>query len=129
MGLGMEIATQINEERNIRFHKIDGPINVDILKDTLASFYKSPDYDPDMNILWDLKDADFSSVTFEDVESLAGMIEKYWGKGEKSKAALIVSKDLGFGLSRMYELLLTGSSPNRVMVFRQYDEAEEWLEA
>jgi hypothetical protein len=125
----MEITTQINEKRNIRFHKIDGLINIGELKDMLASFYKSPDYDPDMNVLWDLREADFSSITSEDVASFAGMIEKYWGQGKKSKAALIVSRDLDFGLSRMYELLLTASSPNRVIVFRNYDDAEEWLEA
>ena len=125
----MEIDTQISRGKNLRKHKVDGLINVNALKEMLASFYKSPEYDPDMNVLWDLRDADFSSVTSEDVASLAGMIAQHWGQGEKAKAALIVSKDLDFGLSRMYELLLTGSSPNKVMVMRNYGEAEKWLEA
>lgn len=127
-GYEVEIKTQISKDRNIRKHKVDGSINASKLKEMLAAFYKSPDYDPDMNVLWDLTNADFSSVTSEEVASLAGMIEKYWGQGKKSKAALIVKGDLGYGLSRMYEILLTGSSPNNVCVFRDYDEAEGWLE-
>ena len=123
----MEISTQINKERNVRSHKVDGLINVNELKEMLAAFYKSPEYDPDMNVLWDLWDADFSSVTSEEVKSLTRMVEKHWGQGRKSKAALIVSGDLDYGLSRMYEILLSGSSPNNVMVFRNYDEAEKWL--
>jgi hypothetical protein len=123
----MEISTQIDKARNHRSHKVNGSISVDEIKKMLATFYQSSEYDPDMDVLWDLRDADFSSVRSEDVASLTGMVEKFWGQGGKAKAALIVSGDLDFGLSRMYEMLLTGSSPEKVMVFRDYDEAKNWL--
>ena len=123
----MEISTQFNEELNLRIHKVEGPIDVDQLKEMLSALYKSPEYDPNMNALWDLRAADFTSVTTEQVASMTGMVEKYWAKEGQSKASLIVSRDLDFGLSRMYEMLLSGSSPDKVMVFRDYDEAEKWL--
>ena len=123
----MEISTQFNAEENQRIHKVEGTIDVDQIKEMLSALYNSPDYDPNMNALWDLRAADFTSVTTEQITSLTGMVEKYWGKGGQGKAALIVSRDLDYGLSRMYEMLLSGSSPDKVMVFRDYDEAENWL--
>ncbi len=97
----MEISTLIDKERNVRSHKVKGLISVRDLKEKLLAFYMSPDYDPDMNALWDLREADFSSVTSAEVESLMEMVKEHWGQGGKSKAALIVSKDLDYGLSRM----------------------------
>ena len=123
----MEMSTQFNEEENLRIHKVEGPIDVDQLKEMLSALYESPGYDPDMNALWDLRTADFTSVKNEQIASLTGMVEKYWAKEGQGKAALIVTRDLDFGLSRMYEMLLSGSSPDKVMVFRDYDEAEKWL--
>jgi len=124
----MEISIQINKERNLRSHKVKGLISVRELKENLLGIYKSPEYYPDMNALWDLRDADFSSVTTAEVRSLIEMVKEYWGQGGKNKAALIVSRDLDYGLSRMYEILMSGSSSGNIMVFRKYDEAEKWLE-
>jgi hypothetical protein len=33
-----------------------------------------------------------------------------------------------FGLSRMYEMQMSDGSSNNVMVFKEYKEAEKWLE-
>ena len=123
----MEITTQINEEENLRIHRVEGPIDVDRLTEMLSALYQSPGYDPNMNALWDLRAADFTAVTSEQISSVTGLVEKFWGKEGEGKAALIVTRDLDFGLSRMYEMLLSGASPDRVMVFRDYDEAEKWL--
>ena len=123
----MEISTRFNEEENLRIHKVEGTIDVDQIKEMLSALYNSPDYVPNMNALWDLRAADFTAVTTEQITSLTAIVEKYWGKGGQGKAALIVSRDLDFGLSRMYEMLLSGSSPDKVMVFRDYHEAENWL--
>ena len=127
-GYVMEISTQINKERNLRSHKVKGLIIVRELNEMLVGLYKSTEYDPDMNALWDLRDADFSSVTTAEVRSLIEMVKEHWGQGGKSKAALIVTRDFDYGLSRMYEILMSGSTSDNIMVFRKYDEAEKWLE-
>jgi hypothetical protein len=124
----MEISTQIDKERNLRSHKVKGLISVPEMKEVLTGLYRSPEYDPAMNSVWDLRDADFSSVTSAEVRSLVEMIRGHWGTGEKSRAALVVAKELGYGLSRMYEILMTGRTSGTIMVFRDYNEAEKWLE-
>jgi hypothetical protein len=124
----MEMRTQVDRERNIRSHTVKGLISVRELKEKLAAYYRSSEYDPEMNSLWDLRDADFSSVTPAEVQSFVEMVKVHWGKGGKSKAALIVSRDLAFGLSRMYELLMSGTTSGAIMVFKEHEKAEEWLE-
>ncbi|UCG50517.1 MAG: hypothetical protein JSW58_09920 [Candidatus Latescibacterota bacterium] len=86
-----------------------------------------PDAQPNMNALWDLRDADVSSFSSPAVERLAEFVSTQWGTGGKSRAALVVLQDLAFGLSRMYEILLGGRTSSDVQVFRDYAEALEWV--
>lgn len=46
---------------------------------------------------------------------------------DKSKCAIIACSDLVFGISRMWEAL-SGNKKTETMVFRDIDEAMEWLE-
>ena len=39
----------------------------------------------------------------------------------------VVTKELDYGLSRMYEIMINGVSQSNAMVFRDYDEAMDWL--
>ena len=80
-----------------------------------------------MNALWDMRDADFSSVTTAEVHSLVEMVKKYWGQTGKSKSALTVASDFDYGMTRMYEILMTVNTSSNIMVFKNYDEAEKWL--
>ncbi len=123
----MEVEAQLNKENNIRYHKITGLINVNELMNKLGVFYKSSDYDPDMNSLWDLRFADFSAVKPDAVRALVDLVKQYWGKEKQSKSALVVQSDFEYGLSRMYEILMTLSNSGNVTVFRNYNEAEKWL--
>ena len=119
--------TYINKEDNYRLHIIKDLINVDELIEKLEKFYKSSNYDPKMNSLWDLRDADFSSVTSKQVHSAMEMVKKNWSQEGTVRAALLVSKDLDYGLSRMYAILMDGATSGKVMVFRNYDEAVKWI--
>lgn len=124
----MEIRTEIDSEKNVRAHKVQGLIDVRELKRELANIYQSPGHDPGMNSLWDLRGADFFSVTSAEVQSLIEMVKEQWGKGGTNRAALVVTKEVGYGLSRMYEIIMSGVSSSNVRVFREYDEAVKWLE-
>jgi hypothetical protein len=56
------------------------------------------------------------------------LVKDHWGLSGKSKAALIVSGDQDFGMSRMYEILMDQVTENKVMVFRDLKEAYKWIE-
>lgn len=124
----MEFLIHIDEKKNIRSLKVTGLINITELLNKLGDFYKSSEYDPDMNALWDLRDADFTSITADSVHSFVEIVKKYWGRNnQNNKAALIVSSDFDYGIARMYEIPLSMGTSGNIMVFKDYEEAESWL--
>ena len=75
----------------------------------------------------DFREADLSSFQSPDIQMIRDFVSKHWGTGGNCKAALVVSGDLGFGLSRMYEFFIEDKTTNDVKVFRQIEEAMEWI--
>ena len=125
----MEISTEINKKKNIRSHIVRGVIDISELTEYLKEIYNSSDFDPRMNVFWDLQKADFSCISSENVTSFMEYVSKQWGTEGKSKAALIVSYDLGYGMSRMYQTLMDGATSSKIAVFRDINEAKEWIGA
>lgn len=123
----MEISTSIDREKNLRLHVVTGRIDVPEMIRMLAELYQTPDYKPDMKVLWDMGQADFSDVTTEHIQSLMEMVKNNWGKEQGGKAALVATKDLDFGLTRMYELALGAETSRNIVVFKNLADAEKWL--
>jgi len=123
----MEIQTKINTDRHLRKHKIVGVIDVPELRKMLRGYYESPEFDMTMNAIWDLSAADFSQVSTDQVRTLAEMVYHFWGQAGQSKSALVVTRDLDYGLSRMYEMLVAKSDKSQVRVFKKMDDAERWV--
>ena len=129
MGLKMDISTEINKKKNMRWHIVKGAIDLRELTDYLKEIYNSPDFDSEMNVFWDLQEADFSCVASEDIRSFRDYVYKQWGVGGKSKAALIVSRTSDYGVSRMYQIMMENVTSSKIAVFRDRNEAKEWIEA
>lgn len=121
----MEISTEI--KNNTRWHIVRGVIDMVELSECLKEIYNSSDFDAEMNVFWDLNEADFTSVSTEDILSFKDFVGKHWGKGGTSKAALVVRYDLGFGMSRMYEIFMKSKSSSKIVIFRDIDKAKEWI--
>ena len=51
----MEITTNIDKEAGLRTHKVTGIVSKNDLLAKLDEIYSTPGLDPDMNVLWDLK--------------------------------------------------------------------------
>ena len=56
-------------------------------------------------------------------------VVKLWGTGGKSRAALVVSDNFDYGMSRMYQMMMEGSTSSEVVVFKDINKAKEWIEA
>jgi hypothetical protein len=123
----MILTTNIDKEANLRLHTVTGAVEKDAVLARLSEIYSRSDFDPDMNVLWDLREADLSSFSSADIETVRDFVGERWGTGGTSRAALIVSRDVDFGLSRMYQMLLEGYTSSSVQVFRDYDEAFNWI--
>ena len=123
----MELSTEINKEKNIRYHVVTGAIDVHELINVLQAIYDARDFDPEMNVFWDLQNADSSAVSSDDVYTLQKYVSNKWGQGGYSRAALVVSREVDFGMSRMYQIMMEGNNPSKIKVFKDFHEAEQWL--
>jgi hypothetical protein len=123
----LPITTSIDRAGGLRTHKVTGDLLPEELTSVLDEVYSEPEHDPDMNVLWDLREASVASFTIKDVEALRDFVAPNWGTGGRSLAALVVSDDLQYGMSRMYEMLSESRTGGKIRVFRDMDEAVGWL--
>lgn len=122
----MPITTLIDPETGLRRHRVEGRFTLEDIHGTLEELYSRPDFRPDADVLWDVRDATLDFTT-DEVRQLADFVAKHWGPGGKSRAAFVVSSDFQFGMSRMYEMLLRSQTESTLMVFRSIEDAERWL--
>jgi hypothetical protein len=123
----MKFETAIDKTENLRMHKLSGPLAAKDVLEALRGVYSSPEFEPDTNVLWDVRDASVLSMSSSDVQEVSELVAKHWGTGGTSRAALVVSKDFEFGLMKMYQVYLESRISTEVRVFRDIDEALEWV--
>ncbi len=125
----MKFSTKIDKKLGVRMHKVAGEVTVSDILAELKQVYSKPDFDSTLNVLWDLRQARLVSTSSMEVDELSRFVADHWGKPGGSRGALVVSRDFEFGLTRMYEVFLESKTPNDVTVFRDYDEALEWIKS
>ena len=105
-----------------------GQINFLDLSNLLKGIYNSADFDPHLHSLWDVRDADLSTVKPEEIRALAEYVRANWAMDRKNKAAIVVAGLSDFGISRMYEQILGPAAAGKVKVFRNIKSAWDWIE-
>jgi hypothetical protein len=120
----MPIETRIDSAAGLRTHIVSGEMDFDALSSTLEGVYSDPDFLPDLNVLWDLRDAILTVFSSGDVSRVVDVVKGNW---TGARAALVVGRDADFGMARMYELQHDTSSSGEVRVFRDFEEATAWV--
>jgi len=123
----MEIVTSIDQEQGIRIHTVSGRLCKDKLFPKLNEIYASPEFRDDMNVLWDLRDADSKSVIMSDIVKIRDFIVGKWKDGATILVAAVVGTEVDFGLLTMFEVLLQGKERFRIQIFRRMEDALYWL--
>jgi hypothetical protein len=124
----MPITHEVDRARNIRIHRASGELTFDELSEELRRIYDSDGFQPDQSSLWDLREADVTSFTKEQIASIVEIVRDRWATQGTARSALVVAREVAFGLARMYELQLDAQPADRVRVFYDYEEAESWLQ-
>lgn len=78
-----------------------------------------------MGRLWDFRAADLSSLDSATVAEMAQYTRQFPPGINDVKVAFATSRDLEFGLSRVFEM--SSRAATSIRVFRSLEEAEEWL--
>lgn len=82
-----------------------------------------PDFDPTFSQLIDCTHISKIDVTSEDIRRLA----QNNLFSSSSRRAILVSSDAVFGFARMFEILRESAGENGIEVFRNLDEALDWV--
>ena len=77
----------------------------------------------------DYRELSVGDLSIKEVKSIANMVISHKSKFGKGKWALLVRDDLNFGMGRMWEVFVTYGADIDVKIFRNEDEAINWVTA
>lgn len=103
---------------------VTGDISIEDALEAVAGIYDDTRFRLPSRILWDLAEGQFSWTPSE-IRVFADFVSQNRPEGQ-GRAAVLVSDERSFGLTRMYELM-TGDTPVEAVSFRDRGPAIEWL--
>ncbi|MEE4254068.1 MAG: STAS/SEC14 domain-containing protein [Desulfuromusa sp.] len=123
----MLIALVFDRQQQFLHIKASGQISINDFESALQVILSSEEYPPDIATLWDLQNFDFSVISSKFEKSIIDIHKKYPARG-KTRFAMLVSSQLGVGLSMMYKSLSSMHGiPHEFKVFQNIDDAKSWL--
>ena len=122
----MIVKTVVDKETPVIIHTVTGEVTFKELKSSYEAVLAHPEFQTDMPSMWDLRDADASRFDRQDVIRLARYIETQIKNRSEYKVAVIVSRDLEYGLSRMYQVAVA-DLPAKIGIFMNFEEAKHWI--
>ncbi len=108
---------------------LTGALDISALERCYQEFLGSPNWRPGTHILWDVRNCSLKELHTEDMHRIADMTLLYRQQRGQGKAAWVVSRELDFGISRMFDALNEGHVVFLFKVFQTIAEAEGWLTA
>ncbi|MBN2426872.1 MAG: hypothetical protein JXK94_00890 [Deltaproteobacteria bacterium] len=120
-------------EFNVQYR--DGFFEVEILGETEPEKYRDVfetlvahgKWQPGTSCLVNQTELNSKHLTTDETRDIAEFSAEYSVKLGKSKCALLFSRDLEYGLGRMWQTFVENEWEVSVMVFKSRDEALAWL--
>lgn len=122
----MMVNTFVDKKSSVIIHTVTGEITFQKIKSSYEAVLSHPDFQKDMCVIWDIRDADASKFDSQDVIRLARYFETQLKHRAKFKVAVIVSRDLEYGLSRMYQVA-AADLPAKIGIFINLENAKKWV--
>ena len=123
----MPVDLRYDKEKSILYATVREQLSPNEFSNAAKEIVCSNDYPPDVRILWDIRSIKMPLLVSRQFIDFTEIRKKYPERG-KAKIAVIVSSDLAFGMSRMYEML-SSDLPQHVMIFKNIDQGEQWLQS
>jgi hypothetical protein len=123
----MIVNTVVDKKAEIMIHTVTGNITYEGIKSSYeAAVLTHPDFQDDMNSIWDISDADASQFDDHDVIKIARYFEAQTKDRAEYKVAVIVSRDLEYAVSRKYQVA-AADLPAKIGIFNNLEAAKEWV--
>jgi len=92
----------------------------------VAALNTEHDFGSSARVLWDLTALRRGPDTREELYQAAELAEESESKVDKRRVAIVVKRELDFGLARMFQVFSERAGID-YQVFRSFDEALSWL--
>jgi hypothetical protein len=119
----MPFFIRIEKDRRLVMSTAYGVFNLADALEHQKQLQSDPDFDPSFSQLADFTQATKIDLTADEVRLLA---QKSIFSPE-SRRAFVVKGDLAFGLARLFEILRETMGEQGIGVFRNLDDALEWV--
>ncbi len=96
--------------------------------DLLKKLVDAPKWKTGTRQLVDHRKLNMESLNADDMHAIKDIVERYTNKLGRGRCAFVVNSRIGFGISRMYELLGGEAIHGETGVFYSIDAAAEWLQ-
>ena len=124
-GENMPTSYKIFKEIGLVIVTCSGPANPEETIATVTRLQADPEFSLSYDVLWDARERTVP-FTSDETMKIARYVDSY--KGDKrSKRALLVSKDVNYGMARVYESLRYSKSHVEIEIFKDWEEALKWL--
>ena len=101
-----------------------GTTSVEEIMEVSQNLRSDPNYSPTYDAILDNSHFE-QAYTSEEIRKLADQRDRSYIL--PIRLAIIATKDVVFGMSRMYEIMTDGENPVTIGVFRDTDSALQWL--
>lgn len=122
----MKVTTVVDKKDAIMIHTITGEMTFDEIKSSYETILSHPEFQEDMNSIWDMRDADASKFENQDVIRIARYFETQLKNRTEFKVAIIVSRSFEYDLLRTYQIA-AADLPAKIGIFHNFEEAKKWL--
>ena len=122
----MKVDTVVDKKASVMIHTITGKMTFDEIRSSYEAILSHPDFQESMNSIWDLREADASKLDSIDIIKMARYFETKEKNRAKYKAAVVVSRDSEYSLSRKYQVA-AADLPAKVDIFIDLEAAKEWV--
>ncbi len=123
----MEGNVKIRKSRheNVIIVEATGLVNMNTIIDTGMALARHEDFEKGMNQVYDISRAT-TDMPAPEIKQLVLEFDNYRSLfGENYRLALVVARDLDYGLGRMFQVY-AGELSIETGVFRSLEEAEDW---
>ena len=120
----MSVAFQIPKERVVVTGR--GDLAASDLVDAATRVYGDPQFRPGMSVLLDVRGA-CPAVTGNGVRMIVDFVSRNIEERGKGNCAIVTGREVDFGMARMGQVYMD-SLGIEVMVFRELEHAERWLD-
>jgi hypothetical protein len=113
-------------EKNLVHRELNGRVSAAEVIESIDSVVNHPDFRPGMQSLNDLREVE-NTADADYVMRVAQAMVSHTDRLASAKIAVVVSTELIYGMLRMLQSYIS-ETPLEVMLFKDLDEAVDWLD-